>query len=79
MAEEVLVKQETHGLLSWVSKETTKLKIQRDEAKKRFQLTKSPRARARWRNLNTRLNDSYKVDKTAELNKQMEDMRLADE
>ena len=28
---------------------------------------------------NTRLNDSYKVDKTAVLNKQMEDMRLAEE
>ena len=65
VAEEVLGKQETHGLPSWVSEETTKLKIQRDEAKKRFQLTKSPQARARLRNLHTRLNESYNVDKTA--------------
>ena len=64
---------------SWVSEETTKIKIQRDEAKKRFQLTKSPQARVRWRNLNTRLNDSYEADKTAVLNKQLEDLRLADE
>ena len=77
VAEEVLGKQETHGLPRWMSEETTKLKIQRDEAKKRFQLKKSPQARARWRNLNTRLNDSCKVDKTAVLNKQMEDLRLA--
>ena len=47
VAEEVLGKQGTHGLPSWVSKETTKIKIQRDEAKKRFQLTKSPQARVR--------------------------------
>ena len=79
LAEEVLGKQGTHGLPSWVSEETTKIKIQRDEAKKRFQLTKSPQARLRWRNLNTRLNDSYEADKTAVLNKQLEDLRLADE
>ena len=42
VVEEVLGKQGPHGLPSWVSKETTKIKIQRDEAKKRFQLTKSP-------------------------------------
>ena len=47
--------------------------------KKRVQLTKSPQARARWKNLNTRLNDSYNVDRTAVLNKQLEDLRLADE
>ena len=35
--------------------------------------------RLRWRNLNTRLNDSYEADKTAVLNKQLEDLRLADE
>ena len=51
VAEEVLGKQGTHGLPSWVSKETTKIKIQRDEAKKRFQLTKSPQARVGWTNL----------------------------
>lgn len=73
VAEEVLAKQGTHGLPSWVSEETTTIKIQRDEAKKRFQL-KSPQARVRWRNLNTRLNDSYEADKTVELNKQLEDL-----
>ena len=35
--------------------------------------------KVRWRNLNTRLNDSYEADKTAVLNKQLEDLRLADE
>lgn len=79
VAEEVLGKQGTRGLPSWMSEETTTIKIQRDEAKKRFQLTKSPQARVRWRNLNTRLNDSYEADKTVELNKQLEDLRLADE
>lgn len=74
VAEEVLGKQGTHGLPSWVSVETTKIKIQRDEAKKRFQLTKCPQARVRWRNLNTRLSDSYEADKTAVLNKQLEDL-----
>ena len=58
-----------------MSEETTKLKIQRDKAKKRFQLTKSPQARARWRNLNTRLSDSYNEDKTDALNKQLEEVR----
>ena len=38
---------------------------------------KSPQARARWKNLNTRLNDSHNVDKTTVLNKQLEDLRLA--
>ena len=51
VAEEVLGKQGTHGLPIWVSEETTKIKIQRDEAKKRFQLTKSPQARVGWTNL----------------------------
>ena len=62
-----------------MSEGTTELKIQRDEAKKRYQLTKSPQSRARWRNLNSQLNDSYTTDKATVLNKQMEDLRIADE
>ena len=41
--------------------------------------SQSPQARVRWRNLDTRLNDSYEADKIAVLNKQLDDLRLADE
>ena len=34
VAEEVLSKQEAHGLPGWVSEETTKFKIQRDDKAK---------------------------------------------
>ena len=79
VADQVLGKQETHGLPSWVSQETTSLKIQRDEAKKRFLLLKSPQSRAKWRDLNTKLNVSYKEDEATALKNQMEELQLADE
>ena len=79
VAEEVLGKHKPQGLPGWVSQKTAKLKIERDEAKKKFAISKSPQARERWRKLNAALNDSYKVDEAAQLNKQMEELRIADE
>jgi len=78
-AEKVVGKRQSSGLPSWVSEETVRLKTKRDEAKKKFMLSKSPQARRRWRGLNTSLNNSYKADEVAALNKQMEDLRSADE
>ncbi|XP_071944128.1 uncharacterized protein [Antedon mediterranea] len=78
-AEKVLGRQKKHELHSWVSEETTNLKLKGDEVKKRFLLSKSPQARAREGVFNTRLSDSYKDDEAASLHQQMEDLRIADE
>lgn len=79
VAEEVIGKQEPCGLPSWVSDRTIRLKLERDQAKKQYSTSKSRQSRDRWRNLNNSLNDSYKADELATLNKQMEDLKLADE
>ena len=60
VAEEVIGKQKPCGLPSWVSDATIRLKLERDEAKKRYSISKSRQSRERWRNLNTSLNNSYK-------------------
>ena len=78
-AEKVVGKRQPCGLPSWVSEETIRLKTVRDEAKKQFMLSKSQEARHRWRGLNTSLNNSYKADEVDALNKQMEELRSADE
>ena len=78
VAEEVVGKKEPNGLPSWVSEKTINFKIERDKAKKNFTLSKSPQSRERWRKLNASLNDSYKTDEAAALNKQMEELRSAD-
>ena len=79
VAEEVIGKKEPCGLPSWVSDRTISLKRERDVAKKQYSISKSRQSRERWRNLNTSLNNSYKADEMASLNKQMEDLKLADE
>ena len=48
-------------------------------AKKQFALSNTPQSRERWRKLNASLNDSYKADEAATLNRQMDDLKLADE
>ena len=79
VAEKVVGKREPCGLPSWVSDKTIRLKTERDEANRKYIVSKSPQSRERWRKLNASLNDSYKVDEAVALNKQMEDLRMADE
>ena len=79
VAEKVVGKREPCGLPSWVSDKTIRLKTERDEAKRKYIVSKSPQSRERWRKLNASLNDSYKVDEAVALNKQLEDLRMADE
>ena len=63
---------------NWVTNKTIQLKSERDEAKRRFLVSKSRQSRERWRKLNSSLNASYKSDEATMLNKQLEDLRLAD-
>ena len=78
VAERVVVKRRRHGLPNWVTSKTIQLKSERDEVKRRFLVSKSRQSRERWRKLNSSLNASYKSDEATMLNKQMEDLRLAD-
>ena len=57
---------------------TIQRKLQRDEANRRYVISKSKQSRERWRRLNSILNESYKTDEIVMLNKQMEDLWLAD-
>ena len=70
VAEKVVGKRKPCGLPSWVSDKTIRLKTERDEAKRKYIVSKSPQSRERWRKLNASLNDSYKVDEAVALNKQ---------
>ena len=47
-------------------------------AKRKYLLSKSKQSREIWRKLNSSLNESYKADEMARLNKQMEEHKLAD-
>lgn len=78
VAEKVVGKRRPCGMPSWVTDKTNQLKSERDDAKRRYLLSKSRHSRERWRRLNTCLNESYKADESAMLNKQMEDLQLAD-
>lgn len=78
VAEKVVGKRRPCGMPSWVTDKTIQLKTERDEAKRRYLLSKSRQSRERWRRLNTCLNESYTADESAMLFKQMEDLRLAD-
>ncbi len=64
---------------SWVTDETLKLRSERDKAKKRYLLIRTRHAKETWRRLNTTLNESYRADELAALDRQMEDLRVADE
>ena len=77
-ATKVVGKHRSCGLPSWVSDKTTKLKLERDEAKRRYLVSKSSQSRSHWRRLNTQLNESYTADQAAMLNKQIEDLKQAD-
>lgn len=73
-AEVVLGKHKTHSLPSWVSPETTRLKIRRDEAKKMYALKVTTIQSKVERPV-----DSYQKDKATSLQMQREDFQLADE
>ena len=53
----------------------TSLKTERDEAKRKYSVSKSPQSRERLRKLNASLNNLYKVDEVVALN----NLRMADE
>ena len=78
VAERVVGKRKPRGLPNWVTNKTIQLKSERDEAKRRFLVSKSRQSRERWRKLNSSLNASYKSDEATMLNKQVVDLRLAD-
>ena len=78
VATKVVGKPNPCGMPKWVSDKTTKLKLERDEAKKRYLVSKSKKSRTHWRRLNTELNESYAADKSSMLNKQIEDLEQAD-
>jgi len=79
VAEKVIGKRKPCGLPSWVSNKTLKLRQERDEAKKRYLLIRTRHSKQTWRRLNTSLNESYRADELASLQKQMEDLQVADE
>ena len=60
---------QTCGMPSWVTDKTIPLKLKRDEAKTRYMISDSKQFRERWWRLKSSLNESYKADKTAMLNK----------
>ena len=78
VAEHVVGKHRRCGMPSWVTDRTTSLKLERDQAKKRYLVSKSKLSKERWRKLNSELNESYKADEAAMLDKRMEDLTLAD-
>ena len=77
--EEVVGRRTPCGMPSWVSEETLHLKLERDKAKKRFLVDRTHHSRDVWRKLNTSLNESYKADQQAKLDKQMEDLKVAED
>ena len=61
----MVAKIEPFGLPSWVSDKTIRLKMEKDEVKRKYIIFKSPQLRERRRKLNVSLNNSYKVDEAA--------------
>ena len=78
VAEKVVGRCSPCGMPSWVSDRTKQLRTERDVAKRKYLLSKSKPSREIWRKLNSSLNESYKADEMARLNKQMEELKLAD-
>ncbi|KAI8493041.1 hypothetical protein Bbelb_290450 [Branchiostoma belcheri] len=54
-------------------------KADRDEAKRRFLVSHTRKAKETWRKLNGALNESYQNDRTNALNRQIEELVTADE
>ena len=69
----------SHGTPSWVSDRTIKLKQEGDEVKKKHQLSRSSQPKARWRQINASLHDVYQADKAGQLNKLLDELRIAGE
>ena len=78
VAEKVFGRCSPCGMPSWVSDRTKQLRTERNVAKRKYLLSKSKPSREIWRKLNSSLNESYKADEMARLNKQMEELKLAD-
>ena len=78
VAEKVVDRCSPCGMPSWVSDRTKQLRTERDVAKRKYLISKSKPSREIGRKLNSSLNESYKADEMARLNKQMEELKLAD-
>ena len=78
VAEKVVGRCSPCGMPSWVSDRIKQLRTERDVAKRKCLLSKSKQSREIWRKLDSSLNESYKADEIARLNKQMEELQLAD-
>ena len=78
VAEKVVGRCSPCGMPSWVSDRTKQLRTERDVAKRKYLLSKSNPSREIGRKLNSSLNESYKADIMARVNKQMEEFKLAD-
>ena len=77
VAEKVVGRCSLCGMPRWVSDRTKQLRTERDVAKRKYLLSKSKPSREIWRKLNSSLNESYKADEMARLNKQMKELKLA--
>ena len=78
VAKKIVGKHNLCGLPSWVTDKTIQLKMERDEGKRRYLVSKSKQPRERWRRLDSNLNESYKSEEAAMLNKLIEDLKIAD-
>ena len=79
VAENVVGLYKNHGMPSYVSDRTIKLKQEGDEVKKKHQLSRSSQPKARWRQINASLHDVYQADKAGQLNKLLDELRIAGE
>ena len=79
VAEKVVGKRKPCGMPSWVTDQTLRLREERDRAKKKYLLAKTRKSREIWRKLNTSLNESYRSDELASIQKQMQDLQEADQ
>jgi hypothetical protein len=77
-AEQTLGKKKPSTFPSWVSQKTEVLKRDRDTAKARYQLSRSPASKKRWRDLANQLTASYQADEINHLEKQMKELAEAD-
>ena len=78
VAEKVVGRCSPCGMPSWVSDRTKQLTTERDVAKRKYLISKSKPSREIGRKLNSSLNESYKTDEMASLNKLIEELKLAD-
>ena len=73
VAEKVVGKRKTCGMPNLVSNETLRLRDERDQAKKEYELATTRKSREILRKLNTNLNESCRCDELSSIQKQMVD------